>query len=56
MGSRGYRSPTGVATVVSRHAFIGLRYMTRERCQKLQSFKLVSRSVLGGVGDDVILY
>jgi len=33
-------SPTGVATVVSRDALVGLRYMARERYQKLQSFKL----------------
>jgi hypothetical protein len=30
--------------------------MTRKRCQKLESVKLMSRSVLSGVGDDVILY
>ena len=33
-------SPTGVSTVVSCDAFIGLRDMNRERCQKLQSVKL----------------
>ena len=33
-------SPTGVASVVSRDALVGLRYMARERRQKLKSVKL----------------
>ena len=33
-------SPAGVATVVSRDALVGLRYMARKRCQKLKSVKL----------------
>ncbi len=48
-------SPTGVASVVSCDALIGLRYMTRERRQKLQSVKLMSRPVFSGIGNDVVL-
>jgi len=49
-------SPTGVPCIVSGYRFIGLRNMTRELSKELQSIKLVSRAVLGDVGNDVVLY
>ena len=49
-------SPTGVSSVVSCDALVGFRDMTRELSEKLKSIKLMSFSVFGGVGDDIILY
>ena len=59
-------SPTRLMTVVSCDALVGLRHMTRQRRQKLKSVKHplrarlrragMSRTVLSGIGNDVILY
>ena len=34
---------------------VGFRNMSRERCKKLQSIELVSSTVFGGIGNDVVL-
>jgi hypothetical protein len=48
-------APTGIPSIVSGQRLIGLRDMTRKLSEKLQSVKFVSGTILGGIGNDVIL-
>ena len=48
-------TPTGISSVVPGDALVGLGYVTRKLSEKLQSVKLMSYSVFGCIGDDVIL-
>ena len=49
-------SPTGVPSIVSGYRLIGLRNMARELSKELQSVKLMSSTVFGGIGNYVVLY
>ena len=49
-------APAGVPSILSGYRFVGFRNMRRECCKKLQSIKLVSSTVFGGIGNDVVLY
>jgi hypothetical protein len=48
-------APTGVSSIVSSYRLVGFRNMRRERCKKLQRIELVSCTVFGGIGNDIVL-
>jgi hypothetical protein len=48
-------TPTRVPSVISGDGFVGLRYVTGKLSKELQSVKLVSSSVFGSVGNDIVL-
>jgi len=48
-------TPTGVSAVVPGYGLVGLRYVTGEGGEELQSIKLMSGIVFGGIGNDIVL-
>jgi hypothetical protein len=49
-------SPTGVPSIVSGYRLIALRNMARGMSKELESVKLMSSTVFGGIGNYVVLY
>jgi hypothetical protein len=48
-------APRGVPSIISGERLVGFRNMHRERCKKLQRIELVSCTVFGGIGNDIVL-